>query len=326
MPGSSTSVFGDLDDFAAALRAEGVVRVMTTRRGQFRARLTRVALHRLTLTSGEEELPRIAFVAVPANMLVVAVAIGGEGSPVWGGIEAQASEIVTAGPGERVHALTTRSGQWGAIRIPQQTLLEYGRVLTGASLDVPIGVARWRPAPAPGRHFFGLYRAAIRTAQSPSKIFADVDAAHGLEQQLLHAFIECLSAGPSYEETPAARRHREVLARFEDLLEAGSRGRMTDIRAALGVSQRLLRGCCEAHLAMSPSHYRRRRAMENVHRALRSGDPQTTTVSEVAGKHGFRDLGRFAGSYRAIFGELPSATLQLRSARGLADRQRAGRA
>jgi AraC-like DNA-binding protein len=326
MPGSSTSVFGDPDEFAAALRAEGVVRFLTTGQGQFCARLTRIALHRLALTSGEEELPRIGFVAVPADMLVVAIAIGGEGSPVWGGIEAQTSEIVTAGPGERVHALTTGPGQWGAIRIPRQTLLEYGRSLTGAALAVPTGVARWRPAPAAGRYFFGLYRTAIRTAQSRSRIFADVDAAHGLEQQLLHAFIECLSAGPAHQETPAARRHREVLACFEDLLEAGSRRRMTDICAALGVSQRLLRECCEAHLAMSPNRYRHRRAMQNVRRALRSGDPQTTTVSEVAGKHGFRDLGRFAGSYRAIFGELPSATLHRRSVGGLADLQRAGRA
>jgi AraC-like DNA-binding protein len=101
-------------------------------------------------------------------------------------------------------------------------------------------------------------------------------AAPGLEQQLLQALIECLSAGPAYQETPAARRHRDVLARFEDLIEAGS--------------------------------IRRRRAMQRAHPALRRSDPQTSTVAEVAGRCGFRDLGRLANSYRAIYGELPSAT------------------
>jgi hypothetical protein len=34
------------------------------------------------------------------------------------------------------------------------------------------------------------------------------------------------------------------------------------------------------------------------------------TVGEVAGKHQFLELGRFAVMYRATFGESPSATLQ----------------
>ena len=146
--------------------------------------------------------------------------------------------------------------------------------------------------------------------ETRSKALACAEAAHGLEQQLLHAVIECLSAGPAAEEAPAARRHRGILARFEELLDAGSFRRMTDICAALGVSHRLLRACCEAHLGMSPGRYRRRRGMQQVHRALRSGDPQTTTVAAVAERYGFRDPGRFAGLYRAAYGELPSETLR----------------
>lgn len=40
-PGSVTSVFGEAEDFAAALSAEGVLSLLVTATGEFRARLTR---------------------------------------------------------------------------------------------------------------------------------------------------------------------------------------------------------------------------------------------------------------------------------------------
>jgi hypothetical protein len=43
------------------------------RSGQFRARLTQVKLHRLRLTAAEEQLSRIAFVAVPADLILVSL-------------------------------------------------------------------------------------------------------------------------------------------------------------------------------------------------------------------------------------------------------------
>jgi AraC-like DNA-binding protein len=115
---------------------------------------------------------------------------------------------------------------------------------------------------------------------------------------LLHALIECLSEGCE-EETATDRRHRSILARFEDWLIAEPSLSMTDLCAALGVSDRLLRVCCKEHLGKGPSSYRRLRGMQQVHRALRSGNLDGASVSEVARRHGFHALGRFATNYRA---------------------------
>ena len=68
MPGSRASVFGEAKDFQAALSADGVAGLLVTGRGQFRARLTQVALERLRLAAVEEGQSRIAFIAVPAGM------------------------------------------------------------------------------------------------------------------------------------------------------------------------------------------------------------------------------------------------------------------
>jgi hypothetical protein len=70
MPGSVTSVFGEPSDFEAALREEGGLGLLITGRGQFRARLTQVKLHRLRLSAAEEQLSRIAFVAVPSDLIM----------------------------------------------------------------------------------------------------------------------------------------------------------------------------------------------------------------------------------------------------------------
>jgi hypothetical protein len=85
MPGSVTSVFSESGDFEAALREEGGLGLLITGRGQFRARLTQVKLHRLRLSAAEEQLSRIAFVAVPADLILVSLPIRGRPGLIWGG-------------------------------------------------------------------------------------------------------------------------------------------------------------------------------------------------------------------------------------------------
>jgi len=318
VPRTFTSVFGEPDDFQAALSEEGVVRFLVTGRGQFRARLTQIVLHRLSLSAGEEELSRIAFVAVPAGMVLILLPIGERPPPIWGGIGMRMGEIITLGSGQRVHGRTDGPSRWGTIRLPAQDMARYGRALSGAGFDLPQFVARWQPPPAARRDLRQLHRAAIRAAEIRSGPLIDGEAAHGLEQQLIHALVDCLSAGPVGEDM-SAHRHPELLARFEGLLEMQPFPSVAEICVVLGVSDRMLRSCCKEHLGMSPSGYLRLHRLQQVHRALRSGNPDAARVAEVARRYGVRDLGRLAVNYRALYGELPSATLRRGAGRGVTE-------
>jgi transcriptional regulator GlxA family with amidase domain len=85
---------------------------------------------------------------------------------------------------------------------------------------------------------------------------------------------------------------------------------MPELCELIGVSDRTLRVCCAEFIGMTPTQYVLARRLKEVRRVLRDADPDMANVGEVAHRFGFAELGRFAGKYRAAFGETPSTTLQ----------------
>jgi AraC-like DNA-binding protein len=85
---------------------------------------------------------------------------------------------------------------------------------------------------------------------------------------------------------------------------------MPEISRAIGVSTRTLRAACQIQLGVSPTQYVLLRRMHAARRTLLQSDPVIARVTEIATEHGFWELGRFAGKYRQIFGEMPSKTLK----------------
>ena len=319
MPGSATSVFSETEDFEAALRAEGCLGLLVTGRGEFRARLTQVSLHRLRLSATDEQLPCIAVVAVPGDTILVSLPRDQGSVAICGGIRIRAGEIMTLGAGQRSFTRTDGPCRWASISLPASELVRYGSALTGAAFAIPSAVHLWRPRPATGRHLRHLHSAAIRLVERGSNALIDKEAAHGLEQQLIEALVECLSTGSAIDIPPAMRERQDVALRFEALLQAQPERpvRMAEICAALGVSTQTLRLSCEEQLGIGPAEYARRRRMQLVHRALRRKNPDMATISAVARHYGFRSLGHFAADYHALYGELPIATLRRDSGHGI---------
>src|SRR5262249_39300888 len=122
----------------------------------------------------------------------------------------------------------------------------------------------------------------------------------------------CLTANDAHPSLATKRHHAEIMLRFEDALAAhvDRQPGVTALCAAIGVPERTLQACCVEFLGMSPSRYLRLRRLNMVRAALRRADPATASVAEIAQHYQFSDLGRFAAVYRAIFGEMPSATLR----------------
>jgi AraC-like DNA-binding protein len=101
------------------------------------------------------------------------------------------------------------------------------------------------------------------------------------------------------------------MRRFRQAVDesAGAPLYIPEICKTIRVSERTLRVCCQEHLGMSPKRYLLLRRMALVRRSLREAVTDTTSVTDIAMRFGFWNLGRFAVEYRALFGEPPSATL-----------------
>ena len=309
VPRIVTSLFTEPDDFQAALHEDGLLTMIITDPGQFQARVTQITLHHLHLSAAKECLPRISFIAAPADAVLVLLPSGHGPWPIWGGVVTRAEEILTLAPGQRVHSRTNGPCRWNIIRLPVRDLSRYGEAMSGAQFVVPDGITHWRPPPATQAELRHLHHVATRTAEIRPAVLNDDEAVHGMEQQLIGALVETL-AGMKIDESISAQRHRNILSRFEELLDTQPALRITEICARLGVSDRMLRICCQECLGMAPSSYLRLHRMQQVHRALRSGNLDAASVTEVASRYGVGNLGRFAAIYRMHYGELPSATLR----------------
>lgn len=88
---------------------------------------------------------------------------------------------------------------------------------------------------------------------------------------------------------------------------------MSALCVVSGVSERRVRHAFIECFGMAPSAYLRMAALHAVRRTLVQGQPCRDAVSRAASDFGFAHLSRFAGQYRQLFGEPPSATLAHRS-------------
>ncbi len=257
MRGSVTSTFSDPEEFQAVTSADRSISFLFTESGRFRARSTEVKLNHLHLVSFEESLPCIAFIRVPPEIVLVGLLIEYTGSPTWGGMRVDNRELITLGAGQCAHMRSEGPCHWGAVLLPARELTRYGSALTSTAMEIPPVVCRWRPPVAVGSQFRSLYLAAIRTARARAGPATGTEAAHGLEQQLIHLLVECLSVEPARMAAPANQRRLELMARFEELIRNRPEDSIcaTRISAALGVSDRFLRKCCAEHLGTSPMGY-----------------------------------------------------------------------
>jgi AraC-like DNA-binding protein len=313
MPSSAVRTFTDPDAYAAAVR-QGTYELTVTERGDFTAKLTRIDLHRLWMQRFSDNLPRISHIAGWGGRAVIAFRTEPGPSLLSSGVEMQPTNIVRYGEGQSYHRQSSGLACYGSMSLPVEEIAILAEAMAAFDLTPPRDAMLVTPPPAEMARLQRLHAAAGRLAEEAPEIIANPDAARGLEQALTEAMIGCLE-GEVREDSLAQRHHELIMRRFRRVVEENPEQPLyiPEICKAIRVASRTLRMCCQEHLGMGPKRYLLLRRMHLARRALRQAGPDATTVTDIATRFGFWQLGRFAVEYQSLFGASPSATLRRQS-------------
>jgi len=311
MTENGTTTFASPDEYSAAIGA-AKVNLFVTAGGEFKGRLTWLNLGGLNVLRGQENLPRIAFVALPPAQVHISFPASGLSGLIYCGLGLRLGHVVFHGLGERAHQRTVGEGDWCFMSLPPEQLAACSKALTGQSIRPPSEGLVILPEASASRSLLRLLSKACRLAETRRGLIANAEVARSLEQELLHALVNCLATENADRISRWRQRHADIMVRFEEAMAMRSEPHLnlSKLCTAIGVPERTLRLCCAEFLGVSPTRYYLLRRLNKARSALRCANPETMSVAEIARDHQFTELGRFAVAYRAIFGETPSSTLR----------------
>ena len=310
MPSSVVRSFIDPDDYSSSFR-DFQYELTVTGRGKFTAEHARVDLHKVLLQKYYSNLPWVAHTETVKGRATFGLRAAPGPSLLRDGDEMQTANIERLANGQAFYTRSSGAVLWGSISLPIDALAAVGAATVGCDLTPPADVVTEMPPPAMMERLQRLYAAAVHLAQKAPEIIANSEAARGLDNEIVQALVGCLRTSEHEEDAVAKRKHALVMRRFHAAV-TDSRDRplyVSDLCSTIGVSDRTLQSCCQEHLGMGPRKYLWLRRMQHAHHALALADRTGATVTEIATAHGFWELGRFAGAYRSLYGESPSATL-----------------
>jgi AraC-like DNA-binding protein len=279
--------------------------------------LHRARFDRAAVQFGLECGPNIGHAAIPDFVVVFHVTTGGP-PPLTNGTPLTRTRMAVIGPGTDQIEAVRGAGRWATFA----TTPDLAR-----GVEASLGLRN--PTFEPGRvRVVTMPRAAAdalrmtlaetyrRIAESP-RDFDDEDVRTRTHRELSERFVAAAAGRPVAPPAGlAAQDHERILLACMRVLGARPLDVVTiaDLCCAADTSQRTLTRVFHESFDVSPARYLRLRRLNQVRAHLRRAAPPPASVTAAATRFGFFELGRFAGEYRRLFGELPSDTLRKRTA------------
>jgi AraC-like DNA-binding protein len=309
---SCSRSFVDPEEYQAAIRG-GDSLLSFLGRGTFRGEVTTIEVGQVMLQRGCETLPRLSSSRMPTNKVGILGWPGDGALPVVRGVQMRRGQWMSLGLGMQSHHRTFGPVDFVSLTVDASDLTRAAIELTGQELTVTAGKIL-QPPDDVGAQLSSVIEAAIRVSRTTPGMLMAPRASIALEQALLRLMIMCLLQGETRKESLLRYRRAAIAKRFAEEVEANFDCPLLipDVCRTIGVPERTLRKLCQEQLGMSPRRFLALRRLHLARRALLRSDHHAVTVSEIITGHGVWELGRFAVTYKSLFGESPSSTLRRR--------------
>jgi AraC family ethanolamine operon transcriptional activator len=286
------------------------VDVMQLQRGRFTGLLTHIGVGDFSLSVGSFSVGLRTQRTSSDPKLIVGMLLGAESRVTHWSYDMDPGDVLVIPPGVDHDGRFHGAASYAALRFDL------------ADVADTFGGESWMSDPANWRHKH-RYRADPRIgAEAVAKLRAivsrlsDPDARVSPEAADFwrRAIIDVVTATVMHSQPPGTTETipsaTRLIRNAEHYIEtAGSRPvHISEICAECGASRRSLHRAFTDVLGIGPVTFLQRKRLCDIHSALRHADPATTTIAEIALQHGFLNLGRFSGYYRALFDEYPSET------------------
>ncbi len=290
--------------------------IVPTARGAFRAALSNLTLHHLTVQQGTQSLPTAVRTELhPSRCTLMFHAAPTGAAFMADGFGLSPDTFVLAAPAEEHFLRIPAECRWATLTLTPETYGTARAALTGGDFDPGIRTSIIRPAPDAAARLRAYHHSITQMIRSGLDAGAHPEAARAADQALLAALIDCLADQPDIV-VPDLGSHKRtsVLRGFYALLEEsdGLPLYIPEVCTRLGVAVRTLHTACMEHTGLSPHRFLSLRRMQLARQALVQADPKTATVTGIAADLGFWEFGRFSVRYKWLFGESPSVTLTRR--------------
>jgi len=193
------------------------------------------------------------------------------------------------------------------LKVTHADLMDAARTLFGELPSTPLHFPELvAPGSAPALHLQGLMQRLNELPVCPGPQGALIER-RWQEAALLELLMAWPHSWSRHLGSEAPRR--SAVERALDYLQSHAAANVTlaDVAAAAGVGARALTRGFERQLGISPMRYLQQCRLERAHADLLDGH---ASVTEIAYRWGFGNLGDFAARYRERFGERPSETLR----------------
>jgi len=222
-------------------------------------------------------------------------------------------DIIVLPPGREFAVASRGTHKWISISVPPTVLEEAGFSLVHVD-DLAAAASLIRAPHEAVRELLAAAKDATDAVQA-SSISANSTRLCNIERALLVALLGAVVPCGVVARAPFSRNSSNldrVIHKALGFLRTKDRQdlHVEDLCRTVGVAERSLLRAFHRFFGVGPTQYLKLRRLNNVHCALQAYDCRQTTVTEVLTTWGVTELGRFAGAYKALFGESPSETLR----------------